>query len=144
MNVFATGARTAAAGLAAAWLLAGCAAPPPPPPPKAEPPTAASIDAAALLRAADVEAFAMRLREADRAELMEEWRLAVRSEQPARSALLKLHPLSPVYDPESAFVLLENLSAQERRAVLRGWADIVTAVRQDDLRTVLAQLTAEA
>ena len=132
MNRFPTGARALAPLLAAAGLLAGCAAPAPPK--VVEAAAATAPDAAVLLRVAEIEGFALRLREADRAELIEEWRLAIRSAQPARTALLRLHPLSPVYDPDGAVALLEELSAEERRAVLRGWVDIVGAVRQGDLR----------
>lgn len=136
MILFSCGARARAAALAAAlgWTtvvaLAGCTMFAP----AARTSAASAASAPQPIRAIEIEAFALRLREADQAELLDEWQLSQRAPQPARAALLKLHPVSPVYDPEGALALLDGMDADERRAVLRGWIDIVAAVRQGDTR----------
>lgn len=118
--------------------VAGCAAPLaelPPAPPTASPQIslapAATPDAR---RIAALEALALRLRDADRAGLLVEWTAAQRSAQAPRKALLMLHPGSPVHDPDAALRLLEEVDAEERRVVLRGWAAIMAAIRQSDER----------
>lgn len=122
-----SGVRAAVLALAAAFALAGCGLLAPKPP--AVKPLAPESG-----RTVEIEAFAQRLREADQAELLDEWQLSQRAPRPARTALLKLHPISPVYDPEGGLALLDDLEADERRAVLRGWIDIVASVRQADAR----------
>lgn len=118
--------------VAACMTAAGCAQVPDPPPA----PAPSESQLAEARRAVALDAWAQRLRGMGRVELAEEWSQLQRTAEPdpARTALLHLHPLSPTFDLDAGLTLVECLEAGVRRVVLRNWAEIASAQRQNEER----------
>lgn len=103
-------------------------------PPAVQAPSEAQL--AEARRAAEVDAWAQRLRGAGRIDLAEEWAVLQRAPDPdpARTAMLQLHPWSPAFDLDAGLALVERLDTGVRRVVLRNWAEIAAVQRQTEER----------